>query len=185
MRSFGGEGSSSLGAPALSAAPLFGRSIAAVSTTSWSSTRSDDRRNGATSVPLRFADYVDADDFADRAADRGEFGDRARSFHFGACSSTTESDAGVSHAQQLRVHEAARALGRGAARAVRLRFVGGDLRRRSKRCYPTRCRLRDLRPLNTYGYSKHLFDLYAQRSGLDRTDLRHQVLQRLRSERRS
>ena len=40
--------------------------------------------------PLRFADYIDADDFLD---DLGDFSDVRCIFHLGACSSTTERDA--------------------------------------------------------------------------------------------
>ncbi len=42
-----------------------------------------------------------------------------------------------------------------------------------------------LRPLNMYGYSKHLVDVWMRREGLARPRGRHQVLQRVRSERRS
>ncbi len=40
-------------------------------------------------VPLKFADYLDADDFLD---DLGDFKDAQGIFHLGACSATTERD---------------------------------------------------------------------------------------------
>src|SRR5580704_909958 len=44
-------------------------------------------------VPLRFADYIDADDFEGSWTDGKSFGDVRTLFHLGACSSTTETDA--------------------------------------------------------------------------------------------
>jgi len=45
-------------------------------------------------VPLRFSDYLDADDFELQLLDdAGAFGDVRTVFHLGACSSTTETDA--------------------------------------------------------------------------------------------
>lgn len=45
-------------------------------------------------VPLQFGDYVDADDFLARLESPRAFGNVATIVHLGACSSTTESDAG-------------------------------------------------------------------------------------------
>ncbi len=44
-------------------------------------------------VPLRFADYIDADEFEARAMDGDDFGGVETVFHLGACSATTERDA--------------------------------------------------------------------------------------------
>jgi ADP-L-glycero-D-manno-heptose 6-epimerase len=117
-------------------------------------------------VPLRFADYFDADEFFDRIAREPDaFGEIATVFHLGACSSTTERDASYLVANNVRrSQEIARwALGRGA------RFVYAS----SAATYGA---LEDgmredldphsLRPLNMYGYSKHLFDLWMRREGL-------------------
>src|SRR5688500_13052482 len=41
-------------------------------------------------APLKFADYIDADDFLD---DLSDYADVKMIFHLGACSSTTEADA--------------------------------------------------------------------------------------------
>jgi ADP-L-glycero-D-manno-heptose 6-epimerase len=117
-------------------------------------------------VPLRFADYLDAEEFYARiASDPGAFGAVATVFHLGACSSTTERDASYLIANNVRrSQEIARwAFERGA------RFVYAS----SAATYGAREQdMREdldpdsLRPLNMYGYSKHLFDQWMRREGL-------------------
>lgn len=118
-------------------------------------------------VPLRFADYVDADEFLERSIEHpGGFGDLRTLFHLGACSSTTERDAGY----LLRNNYGyTKALAEWSA-ALDTRFVYAS----SAATYGAleedlsdACDLRTLRPLNAYAFSKHLFDLYARRTGLD------------------
>lgn len=118
-------------------------------------------------VPLRFAEYVDADDFLEVTMhDDAAFGSVRTVFHLGACSSTTETNAdflmrnNYEYTKQL----AHWALDRDA------RFVYAS----SAATYgpleeglSDTADLRSLRPLNMYAYSKHLFDLYAQRTGID------------------
>jgi ADP-L-glycero-D-manno-heptose 6-epimerase len=117
-------------------------------------------------VPLRFADYIEADTLLEAlAGDHASVRDIRWVFHLGACSSTTERDAGylIRNNFEYTKHLARWALGRGA------RFVYAS----SAATYGDGAqgmddrdeRLRRLRPLNMYGYSKHLFDLYAQREG--------------------
>jgi ADP-L-glycero-D-manno-heptose 6-epimerase len=114
-------------------------------------------------VALRFDDYLDADDLFP-AIERGALDEVRTVFHLGACSSTTETDAAylmrnnVEYSRRL----AEWALGRG------LRFVYassaatyGALEGELTEAVP----LGQLRPLNMYGYSKHLFDQYAERRG--------------------
>jgi ADP-L-glycero-D-manno-heptose 6-epimerase len=118
-------------------------------------------------VPLRFADYLDAEEFFPRiAADPDAFGRIAGVFHLGACSSTTERNASYLVANNVRrSQEIARwALARGA------RFTYAS----SAATYGAREHdMREdldpygLRPLNMYGYSKHLFDLWMRREELD------------------
>lgn len=114
-------------------------------------------------APLRFADYLDAYDLID---DLDEFKDARAVFHLGACSSTTETDAdfmirnNYQYTQDL------------AQWAVmhNIRFIYAS----SAATYGDGSAgmadgtedLGKLRPLNVYGYSKHLFDLYAARTGL-------------------
>ncbi len=117
-------------------------------------------------VPLHFADYVDADDFAQRIAEGAGFNEVHTVFHMGACSSTTESDA----AYLLRNnYEYTKNLALWAAERNR-RFVYAS----SAATYGSlesdlsdEMDLETLRPLNMYAYSKHLFDLYARRAKLD------------------
>lgn len=119
-------------------------------------------------TPLRFDDYLEADDLARRVEEeRTTLEDITTVFHLGACSSTTEKDASYLIGNNFNYTKflADWALRRGA------RFVyassaatygdgtrGMDDRDESK--------LAPLRPLNMYGYSKHLFDLHALRRGM-------------------
>jgi ADP-L-glycero-D-manno-heptose 6-epimerase len=117
-------------------------------------------------VPLRFADYFDAEEFFERiAAEPDAFGEIAGVFHLGACSSTTERNASYLVANNVRrSQEIARwALGRGA------RFTyASSAATYGAREHDMREDLdpHSLRPLNMYGYSKHLFDLWMRREGL-------------------
>ena len=111
-------------------------------------------------VPLCFADYIEAADLA------GRLGKEIRAiFHLGACSSTTETDASYLIHNNF---EYTKMLAHFAL-ANDCRFVYassaatyGSLADRISESLP----LEQLRPLNMYGYSKHLFDCYAQRAGI-------------------
>jgi ADP-L-glycero-D-manno-heptose 6-epimerase len=117
-------------------------------------------------VPLRFADYLDAEEFFARiGAQPDAFGEIATVFHLGACSSTTERDASYLVANNVRrSQEIARwAFARGA------RFVyASSAATYGAREHDMREDLdpNSLRPLNMYGYSKHLFDQWLRREGL-------------------
>ena len=117
-------------------------------------------------VPLKFADYIDADDLMTAVKRGDDLGGVAKVFHLGACSATTELDADYlmrnnfeftkqlalwSLAQEARFVYASSAATYGDG-AHGMDDKSADLNR--------------LRPLNMYGYSKHLFDLYAQRHGI-------------------
>jgi ADP-L-glycero-D-manno-heptose 6-epimerase len=115
-------------------------------------------------VPLQFSDYVDADDFAERLGHRS-FGEVGTIVHLGACSSTTESDAGYLMRNN---YEYTKGLAHWAVEHD-ARFVYAS----SAATYGSleaelsdEADLNSLRPLNAYGYSKHLFDLYARETGL-------------------
>jgi ADP-L-glycero-D-manno-heptose 6-epimerase len=120
-------------------------------------------------VPLRFAEYLEADDLL-RAieGDAATLQDVSTVFHLGACSSTTETDAAYLVRNNF---EYTKTLAVWALRHHR-RFVYAS----SAATYGAlesglseSCDLASLRPLNMYGYSKHLFDLHASRHGyLDR-----------------
>jgi ADP-L-glycero-D-manno-heptose 6-epimerase len=114
-------------------------------------------------VPLRFADYIEAVDFLDFIDD---YRDTDAIFHLGACSSTTENDADfvIRNNFQYTKNVAEFAL------ANDIRFIYAS----SAATYGDGAagmadgteNLNALRPLNVYGYSKHLFDQYAARNGM-------------------
>jgi len=117
-------------------------------------------------APLRFADYIEAPAFRARLAEHPEgFGKFSAIFHLGACSATTERDASyLIDNNYTYTKELARW-----ALARDTRFVYAS----SAATYGDGAQGMDdrigdlaaLRPLNMYGYSKHLFDLHAQREG--------------------
>ncbi|MDP2138395.1 MAG: ADP-glyceromanno-heptose 6-epimerase [Candidatus Didemnitutus sp.] len=117
-------------------------------------------------VPLKFADYVEAGHFRTRlATDPKAFGRFTAVFHLGANSSTTEKNAALlidnnyAYTKELALW----------AMAQDARFIYAS----SAATYGDGAHGMDdksddlaaLRPLNMYGYSKHLFDLHAQRQG--------------------
>ncbi len=114
-------------------------------------------------VPLRFADYIDAYDFIE---DLDDFKDASAVFHLGACSSTTETDADYMIRNN---YQYTQDLARWAVKTD-VRFIYAS----SAATYGDGSagmadgvdELDNLRPLNVYGYSKHLFDQYAERNGM-------------------
>lgn len=118
-------------------------------------------------VPLRFSEYVAAGGLPD-ALESGRLGKFDLVLHMGACSSTTERDAAylmrnnydftrrlaewtISKGTRFVYASSAATYGDGAA----------GMADTSDLAY-----LQRLRPLNMYGYSKQMFDLYAARNGL-------------------
>ena len=118
-------------------------------------------------APLTFEDYVPADrllhDLATSARSHGKFD---ACFHLGACSSTTVTDATYVMENNFGY---TKSLCRWAL-ASDMRFVYAS----SAATYGDGAvgmddkneELRAFRPLNLYGYSKHLFDLFAQDQGM-------------------
>lgn len=117
-------------------------------------------------VPLRFVDYIDAGDLLTSIRTTPEaLRDVAAVFHLGACSSTTEKDSDFLMRNNF---EYTKVLAHWAV-SVGAKFVYAS----SAATYGARednfqedLPLHTLRPLNMYGYSKHLFDQYAERIGL-------------------
>ncbi len=116
---------------------------------------------------LSYADYLDKADFITRL-EENSFGDSIDAvIHLGACSSTTERDADYLMENNYRYtcriaswwenHQNARFIYASSAAT----YGNGD-----QGYEDDESRLYTLRPLNMYGYSKHLFDLYAQRRGI-------------------
>ncbi len=118
-------------------------------------------------TPLQFEDYLEADLLLNAIEKSSSFlKDITTVFHLGACSSTTETNGryliqnnfeytktlckwALSHDMRFVYASSAATYGDG---AQGMDDKNPDLQR--------------LRPLNMYGYSKHLFDLYAQKHGL-------------------
>ncbi|HTX20629.1 MAG TPA: ADP-glyceromanno-heptose 6-epimerase [Candidatus Aquilonibacter sp.] len=119
------------------------------------------RRNLA---PLKFSDYVGAGQLLPRLQN-GALGKFDLVLHMGACSSTTEKDGNFLFRNNF---EFTRDLA-GWSLAKKVRFVYAS----SAATYGDGAagmedddsRLDKLRPLNLYGWSKHLFDLHAKRAG--------------------
>jgi len=117
-------------------------------------------------VALKFTDYIEADDLRKTVLEQPQSLSKISTiFHLGACSSTTETDA------SYLVHnnfEYTKLLAHFALDGGR-RFIYAS----SAATYgsiaaalPESVALDSLRPLNMYGYSKHLFDIYAERTGM-------------------
>ena len=118
---------------------------------------------------LRFADYIDADDFARRVTSQpSAFGAVKQVFHLGACSATTETDSAYLMRNNFEYSKvmAQWSLGQNA----RFLYASsaatyGSLEETVNEDIP----LSALRPLNAYAFSKHAFDQWAQAAGaLDR-----------------
>jgi ADP-L-glycero-D-manno-heptose 6-epimerase len=115
-------------------------------------------------APLRFADYVEAAELLPRLQS-GALGKFDLVLHLGACSATTEKDATylVKNNYEFTKDLAVWAL------ANKTRFVYASSAATygdgSAGMEDDDTKLDTLRPLNMYGYSKHLFDLHARRAG--------------------
>ncbi len=117
-------------------------------------------------VPLKYADYLDGADLEKQVQQSPEsLGKFDLILHLGACSATTEKDSDYLMRNNF---ELTKSLCQWAL-ATSTRFVYAS----SAATYgdgalgmdDTLEELHRLRPLNMYGYSKHLFDQYAQRTG--------------------
>jgi ADP-L-glycero-D-manno-heptose 6-epimerase len=115
-------------------------------------------------TPLRFADYVEAADLLPRLQS-GALGKFDLVLHMGACSATTEKDATylIKNNYEFTKDLAVWSL------AQKTRFVYASSAATygdgSAGMEDDDIKLDTLRPLNMYGYSKHLFDLHAKRDG--------------------
>jgi len=117
-------------------------------------------------VPLRFADYIDGNDLLQAMQHSpAKLGRFDHVLHLGACSATTERDADYLMRNN---YEFTKQLCQWSL-ANQTRFVYassaatyGDGAHGMNDQDPD---IHKLRPLNMYGYSKHLFDLHAKREG--------------------
>lgn len=117
-------------------------------------------------IALKYNDYMEADICAKSISESSYlFNDIGTVFHLGACSSTTEKD---SRYLIQNNYEYTKTLARWAYEN-NTRFIYAS----SAATYGDGSQgmddkdedLQKLRPLNMYGYSKHLFDLFAQKQG--------------------
>jgi ADP-L-glycero-D-manno-heptose 6-epimerase len=115
-------------------------------------------------TPLRFEDYLEADTLLPRLQS-GSLGKFDLVLHMGACSATTEQDASylVRNNYEFTKDLAVWSL------ANQARFVYASSAATygdgSAGMEDMDSKLDSLRPLNMYGYSKHLFDQHAKRAG--------------------
>ncbi len=115
-------------------------------------------------APLRFADYVEAEALLPRLQNKA-LGKFDLVLHLGACSATTEKNASylIKNNYEFTRDLAAWSL------ANQARFVYASSAATygdgSSGMEDDDQNLDRLRPLNMYGYSKHLFDLHAKRAG--------------------
>ena len=118
-------------------------------------------------APLRFDDYLEREDFRNKLL-AGEFNGAKIGgvIHFGACSSTTERDASYLIDNNFRY--TAQMAEFCVPRNIRMVYASscatyGD---GSQGYDDDESKIENLRPLNMYGYSKQLFDLWAKRRGM-------------------
>jgi ADP-L-glycero-D-manno-heptose 6-epimerase len=115
---------------------------------------------------LSFTDYVEKDDFLDMVIEDKLDSPIDVVFHLGACSDTTETNASYLVKNN---YEYSKLLAQWATDAD-IRFIYAS----SAATYGDGSagfsddeeKIEALRPLNMYGYSKHLFDMWARRAGL-------------------
>ncbi|RII31114.1 MAG: ADP-glyceromanno-heptose 6-epimerase [Geobacter sp.] len=117
-------------------------------------------------APLRFLDYIEKERFLPLLEDTFKSVPIEAIIHLGACSSTTEQDASYlagnnfEYSKRLARHAlkcGARFIYASSAATYGDGALGFD---------DDEAMLSSLRPLNAYGYSKQLFDLWLQRNGL-------------------
>ena len=114
-------------------------------------------------VGKRFEDYLDKDQFL-AAISQGKFSECRAVFHLGACSSTTEKDANFLMQNNYRY---SRTLAEWCLKQnIRLIYASSAATYGAgEHGFSDTSPLINLAPLNMYGFSKQLFDLWAEQSG--------------------
>jgi ADP-L-glycero-D-manno-heptose 6-epimerase len=115
---------------------------------------------------LSFADYVEKGDFLEMAVEKKITPPAETVLHMGACTDTTETNASYLIKNN---YEYTKLLAQWATDAD-IRFIYASSAATygdgSAGLSDDEGKIENLRPLNMYGYSKHLFDLWARRTGL-------------------
>ena len=115
---------------------------------------------------LAYADYMEKDVFMERLTNGALPRDTEVILHMGACSSTTEKDAtylignNFDYTRKLALYAATRGIQFLYASSAATYGAG------EHGYVDDESRIEELRPLNMYGYSKQMFDLWARRQGL-------------------
>ena len=117
-------------------------------------------------APLRYDDYLERDAFQEKLL-RGDFnGAKIEGvYHFGACSATTERDA--SYLVENNFRYTAMLAEFCIPRNIRMLYASSCATYGDGSCgyKDDEETIENLRPLNMYGYSKQMFDLWAKRRG--------------------
>lgn len=114
---------------------------------------------------LSFVDYLEKDEFIKRVRENEIIKDVEYCIHLGACSSTTEKDASylISNNYEYTKILALKCL------EFKKRFLCASSAATygsGENGYDDKGNIDKLRPLNMYGYSKQMFDLYASQTGI-------------------
>ncbi|WP_061205628.1 ADP-glyceromanno-heptose 6-epimerase [Leptospira santarosai] len=115
-------------------------------------------------VGKKYSDYLEKGNFLDLAVRSSLLKDYDVLFHLGACSSTTETDA--SYLIENNFEYTKLLANESLKNGIRFVYASsaatyGD----GTHGYDDKTSIDALKPLNMYGYSKHMFDLYAQKRG--------------------
>ena len=116
---------------------------------------------------LKYRDYYEKDNFLKKLENGNALGEITHVIHLGACSSTTETDASYLIQNNF---EYTKILAEVCVKN-NIRFIYASSAATygaGEKGYDDCTSIDSLRPLNMYGYSKHLFDLYAKNSGLEK-----------------
>lgn len=121
---------------------------------------------------MEYVDYQEKDDFlAELDKNPQSFQRFTHVLHLGACSATTEKDAtylirnNYEYTKRL-AHLAVQTKQKNGHSTPFVYASSAATYGEGEQGYDDRISIQKLRPLNMYGYSKHMFDLYATKSGL-------------------
>ena len=117
-------------------------------------------------APLKYDDYMEKDDFIDKLDHHFFSGKKIDGvFHLGACSATTERDA--SYLIENNFRYTARFAEFCTDNYIRMVYASSCATYGDGSCgyADDESAIEKLRPMNMYGYSKQMFDLYARRRG--------------------
>ena len=117
-------------------------------------------------APLRYDDYMEKDDFLDKLDHNYFSGQKIDGvFHLGACSATTERDA--TYLVENNFRYTAKLAEFCIENYIKMIYASSCATYGDGSCGYTddESGIEKLRPMNMYGYSKQMFDLYAKRRG--------------------